>query len=300
MQGPRIDEFDIYILRILARNCRRSFRSIGLELDITTNTVKNRIKYLVDNKILQRYVLHINFAVLGYKNNSLVIVRHNTSPYKLIEKLRALGSVYLHVDCLGGTSVFGIVTKENLDELEVQLSNTIKPATLIDVFTGDLQLRPFTLSSTDFRIIKLLLDKPRMTNDEIAKSIFVSKKTVRRRLEFMTSNHVLDFGIVYNPSAMKGYIYFGLIIQTERYHYKKVLDQIYLNFEHYLLRHPQTVHRDVIVLNLYSRNIYDIQTILKKAESFNAVTKAEIFQTLKTEILDKWVYEEIDKILSLK
>ena len=76
--------------------------------------------------------------------------------------------------------------------------------------------------------------------------------------------------------------------------------QIYLNFEHYLLRHPQTVHRDVIVLNLYGRNIYDIQTVLKMAESFDGVTKAEIFQTLKTDILDKWVHEEIDNMLSMK
>jgi len=300
MRVYRIDEFDIYILRILARNCRRSFKSIGLELDITTNTVKNRLKNLVDNKVLQRFVLHIDFAILGYKNNSLVIVRTNTSPYKTIEKLSNLGSVYLHVDCLGGTSVFGIVSKENLDELGVQISKAVKPATLNHVFAGDLLLRPFTLSHTDLKIIKLLLGDPRMTSEEIAKSTFVSKKTIRRRLEFMTSNHVLDFGIVYNPSAMKGYIYFGLIIQTERYLYKKVLDQIYLNFEHYLLRHPQTVHRDVIVLNLYGRNIYDIQTVLKMAESFDGVTKAEIFQTLKTDILDKWVHEEIDNMLSMK
>ena len=66
MQGYRIDEYDIYILRILARNCRASFRSIGLDLGITTNTVKNRIKNLIDNKILQRYVLHVNYAILGY------------------------------------------------------------------------------------------------------------------------------------------------------------------------------------------------------------------------------------------
>jgi DNA-binding Lrp family transcriptional regulator len=300
MQGYRIDEYDIYILRILARNCRASFRSIGLDLGITTNTVKNRIKNLIDNKILQRYVLHINYAILGYKKNCLVIVRNNISPHIIIEKVSAFGNVYLHVDCLGGTYVFGIVFKENVNDLESLLSSAIRPATLYNMFIGDLVSRTVALTSTDLRIIKHLLSEPRMKNEDMAKLISVSLKTIKRRLEFMRRNHVLDYGIVYNPSAMKGYIYFGLIIQTEHYQYQSVLEQVYLNFENYLLRHPQTIHKDVIILNMYSRNIYDMDSILKVAESFNGVTKAEIFQTLKTEILEKWVIEEIDGLLLLK
>jgi DNA-binding Lrp family transcriptional regulator len=187
-----------------------------------------------------------------------------------------------------------------VDELESLISSIIKPATLYNVFSGDLVSKVAKLSSTDLKIIKCLLREPRMKNEDIAKSMSVSQKTVKRRLEFMLRNHILDFGIVYNPPAMKGYIYFGLIIQTKHYQYQSVLEQVYLNFERFLLRHPYTVHKDVIILNLYSRNIYDIESTLKIAESFNGVTKAEIFQTLKTNILEKWVYEEIDSLLLLK
>jgi DNA-binding Lrp family transcriptional regulator len=156
MQGYRIDEYDIYILRILARNCRTSFRSIGLDLDITTNTVKNRIKNLIENKIIQRYVIHINYAILGYKKSCLVIVRDIISPHHIIEKFSSFGSVYLHVDCLGGTSVFGIVFKESIDDLESLLSSAIRPATLRNIFTGELETRAVALTSTDLRLIKHL------------------------------------------------------------------------------------------------------------------------------------------------
>jgi DNA-binding Lrp family transcriptional regulator len=300
MQEYRIDEYDIYILRILARNCRASYRSISLDLGITTNTVKNRIKNLIENKIIQRYVIHINYAILGYKKNCLVILHDNISPLIIIEKFNTLGSVYLHVDCLGGTSVFGIVFKESMDDLESLLSSAIRPATLRNIFAGDLETRAVALTTTDLRIIKYLLSEPRMKNEDIARLMSVSQKTVKRRLEFMIRNHVLDFGIVYNPSAMKGYIYFGLIIQTDHYQYQRVLEQVYLNFERYLLRHPDTLHKDVIILNMYSRNIYDIESILRTVESFDGVSKAEIFQTLKTEILDKWVIEEINNSPLLK
>jgi DNA-binding Lrp family transcriptional regulator len=300
MQEYRIDEYDIYILRILARNCRASFRSISLDLGITTNTVKNRIKNLIENKILHRYVIHFNYAILGYKENCLVIVHDNINPNIIIEKFGSFGSVYLHVDCLGGTSVFGLAIKESIDDIESLLTSTVKPATLRNIFRGKLESTDVALTSTDLRIIKCLLGEPRVKNEDIAKLASVSQKTVKRRLEFMRRNHVIAFGIVYNPSAMKGYIYFGLIIQTEHYQYQSVLEQVYINFERYLLRHPDTVHEDVIILNMYSRNIYDLELILKLAESFNGVTKAEIFQTLKTEILEKWVIEEIDNLLVLK
>jgi DNA-binding Lrp family transcriptional regulator len=272
MQEYRIDEYDIYILRILARNCRASFRSIGLDLGITTNTVKNRIKNLIENKILHRYVIHFNYAILGYNENCLVIVHDNINPNIIIGKFSSFGSVYLHVDCLGGTSVFGLVIKENIDDIESLLTSTVKPATLRNIFRGKLELTDVALTSTDLRIIKCLLGEPRMKNEDIAKLASVSQKTVKRRLEFMRRNHVIAFGIVYNPSAMKGYIYFGLIIQTEHYQYQSVLEQVYINFERYLLRHPDTVHEDVIILNMYSRNIY----------------------------VEKWVIEEIDNLLVLK
>jgi DNA-binding Lrp family transcriptional regulator len=300
MQRYRIDENDIYILRILAKDCRISYRSIGLQLGITTNTVKTRIKNLIENKILLRFVIHINFAIFGYRKICLAIVRHSINPQIIIEKLNALGSVYSHIDCLGGISVFGIVIKQNVDNLESLLSSTIKPAVLYNIFTGDLISKVTTLSPTDLKMIKCLLKEPRMKNEDIAKSISVSQKTVKRRIEFMRRNHILDFGIVYNPSAMKGYIYFGLIIQTEQYRYQSVLEQVYLNFERYFLRHPYTVHKDVIILNLYSQNMYDIESILKTAESLNGVMRAEIFQTLKTDILEKWLYEEIDKLMLVK
>ena len=47
MQGYRIDEYDIYIPRILTRNCRTPFRNISLDFGITTSIVKKRIEILI-------------------------------------------------------------------------------------------------------------------------------------------------------------------------------------------------------------------------------------------------------------
>gem|GEM_PF-1848806 len=47
MQGCRIDEYDIYIPRILARNCRTPFRKISLDFGIIISIMKNRIEILI-------------------------------------------------------------------------------------------------------------------------------------------------------------------------------------------------------------------------------------------------------------
>jgi DNA-binding Lrp family transcriptional regulator len=69
-----------------------------------------------------------------------------------------------------------------------------------------------------------------MKSEDIAKSMSISQKTVKRRLEMMMiRNHVLHFGIVYNPSAMKGYNT-RLIIQTDHIrHYHLLIDTITVN-----------------------------------------------------------------------
>gem|GEM_PF-3947508 len=37
------------------------------------------------------------------------------------------------------------------------------------------------------------------------------------------------------------------------------------------------IHKDIIILNLYSENIFDIEAIFRKVESFPGVKKAEVF-----------------------
>jgi DNA-binding Lrp family transcriptional regulator len=51
-----MDHLDLQILRILADNCRTSYRSIGLTLGLTTNTVKRRVKILIQNKIIGKFI----------------------------------------------------------------------------------------------------------------------------------------------------------------------------------------------------------------------------------------------------
>jgi hypothetical protein len=113
----------------------------------------------------------------------------------------------------------------------------------------------------------------------------------------MTENRLLNFGLVYNPSAMRGYNYFSILAQADSSLFQDIIKMIYSDLSRYLLRHPTLIHKDVIILNLYSENVFDIETIFRKVESFPGVKKAEVFQPLDIKWPQDWLRREIDERL---
>lgn len=304
-----MDHLDLQILRILADNCRTSYRSIGLTLGLTTNTVKRRVKILIQNKIIGKFITNLNFAILGYKMNCLLIIRHHNSSIDEIAKyLYQFGNVYLGINAIGGMSVFGIIVRPGMEEEIRFLKETSHHRNSSEIVEKDgkafINIRDifiayrtlhFKLIETDLKIIRCLLSDPRMKVKDISKTISASRRTIIRRMEVMTENRLLNFGLVYNPSAMKGYNYFSILAQADNRLFKDIIKKIYSDLSRYLLRHPTLIHKDIIILNLYSENIFDIETIFRKVESFPGVKKAEVFQPLDIEWSQDWLIKEIDE-----
>jgi DNA-binding Lrp family transcriptional regulator len=129
---------------------------------------------------------------------------------------------------------------------------------------------------------------------DIAKTISISQRTVIRRMEAMAEHRLLNFGLVYNPSAMKGYNYFSILAQADNSVFQDIIRKIYSDLSRYLLRHPTLIHKDVTILNLYSENVFDIERIFRKVESFRGVNKAEVFQPLDIRWPQDWRIKEIE------
>ena len=306
-----MDHLDLQILRILADNCRTSYRSIGLTLGMTANTVKRRVKILIQNKIIGKFITNLNFAILGYKMNCLFIIRHYNSSIEEISKyLHRFGKIYLSINAIGGMSVFGIIVRPGMEEKIAFLKETSQhnlsggrekdiraSIDIRDIFIG-YHTTYFKLIETDLKIIRCLLSNPRMTIIDIANTISASRRTIIRRMEAMTEHRLLNFGLVYNPSAMKGYNYFTILAQGDKSSFQGIIKRIYADLSRYLLRHPTLIHKDVIIVNLYSENIFDIERIFRKVESLPGVKKAEVFQPLDIKWPQDWLMTELDEQLN--
>jgi DNA-binding Lrp family transcriptional regulator len=190
------------------------------------------------------------------------------------------------------------MTIRNKREKEIRtFTKTLKNAQVRDIFATKLISPHITFNLSDLNIIKCLILEPRMKIYDVAKAVPLSEKTVRRRLDRLAIHHVLDFTLIPNPAAIRGYIFFGMIINVENYQSKHIIEYIYSKFEEFLLRPPPVVRQEVIMLVLYTSNFFDIEQILKKVESLQGVKQVEIFHAIRIRNSQIWLIREIDRRL---
>jgi DNA-binding Lrp family transcriptional regulator len=290
----RIDGTDIEIMKLLTKDCRLSYREIALTLGITTNTVKRRIKNLVSMRIIEDFLVRVNLGAFGYSNISNLTIKHIGNKEKIKGYLQNLGYVFLEGDCVGGISRFVVASKEGIDNALEFLPEKVRHLQLIDIFIGGWE-SDFVFTTNDLRILKCLIQKPRMKVKDIAQAIHVSQKTVKRRTDAMLYNRVIDFTIIVNPRKMKGYINVGIFIHVEKKYHEEVTKEIYKEIKDLLVFGSPYENLDTMGLNLYVENMWEIERIQTKAESMKGVKNVSIVLPLRRRYSHELLLKEIDR-----
>jgi DNA-binding Lrp family transcriptional regulator len=200
-----LDKNDLTILPTLARDCRTSYSTIGSQIGLSSKSVKARVKKMVDNGVIEKFVVRVNPAAFGYRT-ALVLVKtsHGITKDDVIQRVKEYGDLAYHVYHMGSTSVAALIIKKPLDDNIIQsLNERLKPATVINIAVTELSVAASNeLSETDLRIIKrLLLSGARVEISDIAKEVGVSEKTTTRRLNRMKESRLLDFSLQCSPAA---------------------------------------------------------------------------------------------------
>ena len=76
LRQTRLDDTDLGIIKILARDSRTPYRSIGSTVGITPNAVKTRVDNMVSNGIIQSFVLQINPTIFRYEKLCILKVKN--------------------------------------------------------------------------------------------------------------------------------------------------------------------------------------------------------------------------------
>ncbi len=298
MQQPILDKIDLKIIQVLAKDCRVSYRNIGSVVGLTTKSVRTRVVKMVSNGVIEKFFVYINPAVLGYGTECILKMRFNELTENIIDRLNLLGDLFLHVRQIGGTSVFSLVVKTGSEDKIPLLIDSLKPAVMQSMFVS----RPFVQKGPkelDFKIIKCLLPNPRMHISEIAKKLSISAKTVSRRLDMMKNNNVVQFSVLVNPASTRGYIQFVIVISVKETLYQYVLESIYRELSgNLLLQAPVTSPDNLIVLIMFSQDIFTVDSILRKVESFDGVKTAELDILTGITLTQDWMVNEIERRLT--
>ncbi len=298
MAQPTLDETDLKILNILARDCRTSYRSIAMTIGLTTKSVKARVDKMVSGGVIERFFTKVNPAIFGYSKLCFLIVRQSKVAKDTCDRLNLVGDLVCQQRCVGGIKACVLAVKEDSEDKIELLIDALQPALVQSMFVSESYVHK-DLTATDYQIIKCLLSNPRMEISDIAKEISSSGKTVSRRLAKMVENHVMEFSLICNAAALGGYIMFSMIINVEKAFHRRVLERIYTELQEYFL-FPSAItdQENLILLIMLSKDVFTMDSILARIESYEGVKKVEMVLPIRTEPQYEWITRGINKKLA--
>ena len=74
MQQTNIDDIDLRIIKLLARDSRSPYKDIASTVGISLNATKDRINRMVSNGAIERFAVRINPVIFGYEKECILML----------------------------------------------------------------------------------------------------------------------------------------------------------------------------------------------------------------------------------
>ena len=312
LQEARLDNIDLQIIKILARDSRTSYMDIASAVGISTNATKVRINKMVSNRLIQTFGVLINPIIFGYAKECILWLKNIDKTIKeqdLFKKVSLLGDIFIYAKQLeGAAALFVLFVGPRAEDKLGVLSDLLKPAKVESVF-GTYKPITMKIHNSDLEIMKCLLSDARMRVEDIAKETSLSPKTVTRRLEKMRENHILQFTISTDLTSMQltGFIELHVLIDVDASYHQNIVQRMYNEMQEYILHPPDDLvqypinysisyKKELVVASLCCANISTANLILRRIESYEGVNKVEpITITSESRVYRDWLKREIDK-----
>lgn len=213
-----MDSVDIGILRALGENCRASYQEMGRELGMTANAVKKRVKRLVDSGTIHSFVVYLSPAMADLE---ILLAIVNTEGVRSEERILDVIVENSHVFSTGRLSDGNCIVFAEYEgsDNEIKLEHFLQK---IDGVTGieihkllsprgkKVEFKPLEL-----RVLKCLVEDPRMPATEVADMTGLTPRRVRRIIKQLIEGGGLNFVARLNLNAGPGVIYYAQIIWDE-------------------------------------------------------------------------------------
>jgi Lrp/AsnC family leucine-responsive transcriptional regulator len=122
-----VDELDFKILKLITPNARMPTIEIAKKLNLTTFTIKNRIKKLIEFGVIKGYKVTIDFPRLGYYFYKVDVLLKEPKKYikilKYVESNPYLNHIIKSIGYVDLELIFYLNTSNKLNDIMGDLSN---------------------------------------------------------------------------------------------------------------------------------------------------------------------------------
>ena len=294
-----LDDLDVSILKMLTTNSRRSDHSIARKLQVTTNTVKNRIRNLVEEGVLLGFETHLSATFFNATHCWLSAQLYGSElEEKIVEELGKIDKVSFIMPTTENLMLIAMdfFNSTDLDNTIQQMSR-IKEITGIDtlIYSSQHFHKKIDISPLDWKIIKSIRFNSRKSPSEIAKECSVSTRTVNRRLRRLHDGGVINHTIALNPMASRGTIVYGINTEYDaRFPRDKIVRSITSSVKN-LFNHFVMVNSPTVLLIFFGKRFSEIhadENAIKAVEGVRSIktyfcTKVYYFKDWRDELIEK-------------
>jgi len=283
-----LDDLDISILKMLTTNSRTSDHSIARKLQVTTNTVKNRVRNLMKEGVLLGFETHLSATFFNATHCWLSAQLYGSElQQKTVEEIGKIDKVSFIMPTTENLMLISMdfFNSTDLDNTIQQMSK-IKEITGIDtlIYSSQHFRKKIDISPLDWKIIKSIRFDSRRSPSEIAKECGVSTRTVNRRLRRLHDGGVVHHTIALDPMASKGTIVYGISTEYDaRFPRDKVVGST-INSVKNLFNHFVIVNSPTLLLIFFGKRFSDIHA------NENAIKTVEGVRSIKTYFCTKVYY----------
>ena len=295
----KLDDLDISILKMLTTNSRTSDHSIAKRLQVTTNTVKNRVRNLMNEGVLQGFETHLSAAFFNATHCWLSVQLHGNEPEgKTVEELGEIDKVSFIMPTTENLMLIAMdfFNSTDLDNTIQQMSGR-KGITGIQTYIYSSQQlhKKIDISPLDWKIIKSIRFNSRKSPSQIARECGISTRTVNRRLRRLYNGGVIHHIIAFDPMASKGTIVYGIFAEYDvRFPREKIVKSVASNVKN-LFNHFVMVNSPTILMIFFGKrfsDIYDSENAIKAVEGVRSIktyfcTKVYHFKDWRDKLIEK-------------
>jgi len=311
-----ITEKDVLILRKLLEDGRKSSASISKEIDLGREIVNYRIKRLVKENLIVKFIPKINENAIHYQEY-IILLKLNLEDEMSKEKFMRenIGNKYLiwTIKSASGWDFLIRLYAEGVEEFKEKLSEILSNFsdvlanyyTIIssdkikenekDILSKNLFDEKITgkdfktikiiqnvvLDEKDKEILNLLESDARIQYKEIADMLEISSDTVKYRIDKMKSSGVIEnFEPIINFNKLGMYQYAAIIkFNFVDKNYEKIICE-YLTNEKRVTKAIKSLNSNEYFLNLIFENENEIEEFIKKTNT-TFKTKLKIIEYFK-------------------
>ncbi|MFX0136821.1 MAG: winged helix-turn-helix transcriptional regulator [Candidatus Hodarchaeota archaeon] len=199
-----MDETDLIILRKLLDDSRMTYRELAELTDMALSTIHKRINKLIEDEVILGFIARPSMIAL----KSLLVTIFGTSNAKSLNTVsKELGQNenVVSVAIASGKMMYISGFLRDISALRDHSAYVSKTAEMSEPTVGIIDV-PYTtfpepLTSIDFKILKSLNKDSRKPVTDIADDIGLSTKTVKKRLDRMIENNLVEFSIEWSDRA---------------------------------------------------------------------------------------------------